>query len=121
MPLVNRRSRLFAALVAIVGLLFAQMAISAFSCPQMGGNAAVAESGCDEAMVVNANLCEQHCEYGQASFESAKSPASPPALAGPFLRVHALVAEQPRGQAIESRHSPAGPAPPLIRFTVLRI
>lgn len=117
---MNRRSRLLAAVVAIVGLLFAQMAVSAFVCPVIGGNVVVAESPCDEAMSVNANLCDQHCEYGQASFESAKSPATPAALAGAFLRVDVLVPEQ-MGLRSESRISAAGPAPPLIRFTVLRI
>lgn len=108
-------------MVAIVGLVFAQMAISAFACPVIGASIAVAGSPCDEAMSVNANLCDQHCEYGQASFDSAKSPTTPAALAGAFLRVGALVPEQSRGLGIESRISAAGPAPPLTRFTVLRI
>ena len=118
---VTRRVRHLAALVAIAGLLFSQMAVSAFACPMIGASAAVVESPCDEAMKANANLCDQHCEYGQASVETSKSPSPPADLAGPVFRIRATAPEQPRQLVDASRVSASGPAPPLSRFTVLRI
>src|SRR6185436_19433405 len=67
---IARRSRLFASMVAIAALLFAQFAVSAIACPMTG-------MGPDTEM--NANLCERHCDYGNVSLDQAKSP-SPTAL-----------------------------------------
>src|SRR6186997_1175294 len=61
-----RRTRLLASMIAIVALLFAQFAVSAYACPMTG-------MGADTEM--NANLCERHCDYGNASLDQAKSPS----------------------------------------------
>ncbi len=113
MPMIRGLIRGLAAVLAIAALLFAQLAVSAFACPAMGGEP------CPD---LNANLCEQHCDYGHASFDRSP-PAAPaaPALVSSF-RVAPL---EPAGEAPVRRMlaaiPPAGPAPPLIGFTVLRI
>jgi len=118
---MTRRSRIATAVVAAAMLLFSQLAVSAFACPMDAPAQASAQAGCDEAMM-NANLCERHCDYGSASFEPAKPlQASPVALVA-CLRItladvagFAIAAPSPR--------TAPGPAPPspFQRFTVLRI
>jgi len=118
---MNRRSRTWAALATILALVFAQVASSALAC---GGPAPdpVAMAQMRAAMADDGGLCEQHCGAGAVSFEAAKpSFSATPAVIAVPLRVilpELLVAR------IVTRAAPlsvTGPAPPLIRFTVLRI
>ncbi|MDH5265040.1 MAG: hypothetical protein OEX21_09850, partial [Betaproteobacteria bacterium] len=82
---------------------------------------------CGGAMAANentakSNVCDGHCQYGDASVDN--SPSTPDAvdLAGPALRIEP-------GEAISSvdarpawRYAPAAaPPPPAILFGVLRI
>ena len=110
-----RRTRLFASMVAIAALLFAQFAVSAYACPMMG-------MGAETEM--NANLCERHCDYGTVSLDKAKTPSATP-LAVPSTARIAIAAFSPQPQVtartLRATWPAAGPAPPLIRTTVLRI
>ena len=117
---MNRRFRVFAALAAMVAFLFAQAVVSAYACA--GPVDAVAKAQMKAAMGEDGGLCEKQCTTGTASFDIAKpAAASMPAVTPVALRV---VAVAPAVRLPASRGAPlfvAGPAPPLIRFTVLRI
>jgi len=121
MIVMNRRSRFAAALIAIAALLFSQLAVSAFACPGLGDmNAAMQAMASDDAAQVDANLCMRHCDEGAKALDAAKPVAAlPPALA-PVLRLVTIAA--PRAPAVHvATASFAGPAPPFLRTTVLRI
>ena len=102
-------------MVAIVALLFAQLAVSAVACPMTG-------MGPDTEM--NANLCERHCDYGTASLDQAKTPPGMALAVQSIVRI-ALTTLSPQPQVtartLRATWPAAGPAPPLIRSTVLRI
>jgi hypothetical protein len=68
-------------------------------------------------------LCERHCNDGKVSFQPAGNPPAPLAVAVvPALRVDALQPVVLAPPAFDSPYaSVAGPAPPLIGFTVLRL
>lgn len=126
-----RSRRPFAALLAIVALVFAQMAVSAHACG-LGGDPAgevVAAhhvqcggmGDVDEAPA-NGNVCAEHCNYGHASVDS--SPPLPAAIgvAGPSLRIDLLAAASSADTRPAWRSAPAAaPPPPAILFGVLRI
>jgi hypothetical protein len=117
---MRRNSRSLAAWVALVALLFAQLAVAAYACPRLAAPEAVASMpmpDCDEPM--NANLCESHCDYGSASLDSTKAKVAPPALTAFSTRIVVAV-------SITATPRPVPPArvatgPPVSRFTVLRI
>lgn len=118
---MSSRNRLFTALITTAALLFAQLAVSAYPCSMAFPDRPVMEGNCDEGGV-NANLCERHCDYGNATFELAKPVHASPAVIVASLRV------SPPDVALAQVRAPSpyvasGPAPPLplSRFTVLRI
>ena len=109
-----RRTRFLAALVAAAGLLFAQAAVAMYACPAMGMEPAAAFD--------NANLCEQHCNFGDASPDAAQpASAALPVVVAPTVRPLTPAATPALGAAPFAPWPAEGPAPPLIRFTVLRI
>jgi hypothetical protein len=115
---MRHRSRALAAWIALVTLLFAQLAVAAYACPRFTAPEAVAATpDCDEPM--NANLCESHCDYGSTSLDS-KSKVPGADVAPVSVRVELSFALPPLRP---SAPSPAGVAtgPPVTRFTVLRI
>lgn len=65
-----RRRRRVAAFVAILGLLFAGLAVAAYAC-----------LGCGEAMEGRSALCHQHCEQGDQSLDKPAAPHVAPAAA----------------------------------------
>lgn len=82
----NRRSRLITALLALVSLLFMQLAVASYACPGTGSKvaevAAMAEAGmhCAESMTLNPddaqpNLCHAHCQPGEQSADKYQLPA----------------------------------------------
>ena len=113
---------MLAAWVAVVALLFAQLAVAASACPLFTPPEAVASMpDCDEPMgePMNANLCESHCDYGSASLDSPKAKVALPALtAFPSHIVVAAAAASPPRLALPAR---VATGPPVTRFTVLRI
>src|SRR5258706_10600301 len=118
---MSRRLRAFAAVAAIAAFLFTQATLSAYACAGPIPDP-VAMAQMKAQMEADSGLCEQHCATGTVSIEVAKPAAfTMPAVAPVALRV---AMPEPRAHAIAFQpapHSLAGPAPPLIRFTVLRI
>src|SRR5687768_1641005 len=80
---VKRRNHPFAWL-AIFAILFAQLATAAYACPQLVEPPMAQSDDCGRDMA-SPNLCERHCEYGNASLESGK-PLALPDGAVAFLR-----------------------------------
>ena len=119
---MSRRLRPATAWIAIIALLFAQLATAAYACPQLVGAAPVVVDApspdCDHEANAMPNLCESHCDYGNASLDSPKPAALPP-IAFDCVRVIALVpaSEPPRAEP----RARIATGPPSTRFTVLRI
>ena len=118
---MSRRFRAVAALFSILAFLFSQGAVSASACagPVMDP-VAMAQMKAD--MGDEAALCEKHCAGPSLAFEAAKPmPAAMPVIAAAPMRVVPLAPVASHTPATSAPLSVAGPAPPLIRFTVLRI
>ena len=72
MTIMKRRARSCFAFVAMLGLLFAQLSLTAYACRMLDGEAAtpvvaaVPMTDCADmaAAQANANLCEVHCQDG---------------------------------------------------------
>ena len=108
-----RSTRILAAFLAAAGLLFSQLAVSAYSCMAMGMQA--------ESAMDNENLCERHCNYGSASLDAAQPWSPLPAASAPPIRIVPMEVPAVAIEALRDEWPAEGPAPPLIRFTVLRI
>ena len=116
---VRRRNRPFVAWLAVLALLFAQLATAAYACPQMAETPVAQSSDCEHETTSRPNLCERHCDYGNASHDSGKAPAASSAVAShhrPLLLPVAREVEA-RGCALDA----IATGPPPTRFTVLRI
>lgn len=116
------RARATAALIAILTLLYSQLAVSAFACPRSIEAASQAAPLSHCAKVVSPNLCDRHCDYGSANVGSASPDITPDVLALPLpWRVESpsfAVRIVPVAEARTPRsHSP----PPLALFGALRI
>lgn len=61
-------------------LLFAQFAVASYACPglsrmqAMTSESAAMPPGCDQVDQDAANLCAEHCRYGQQSADTASAP-----------------------------------------------
>lgn len=92
MAMMKRRARRYFAFVAMLGLLFAQLSLTAYACPKQGGDIAAPTSAvpvmtdCADlaATQPDANLCEVHCQDGVKSTPTTASDV-PPALVSPIL------------------------------------
>ena len=117
---MKRHFRLFVALVASLSFLFAQATTAAYSCATVPDPVAMAQMQAE--MGDDGGLCEKHCTTGTVSYDLAKPAASAmPAVAPLALRVVAIAPVARAAPARTAAFSASGPAPPLIRFTVLRI
>jgi len=115
------RSRPVAAVFAIVAFVFAQATTAAYACAGPITDP-VAMAQMKAQMADDGGLCEKHCASGTVTFEVAKPAAfSMPAIAAAPARIVAIAAPPCSIGVPAARLSVAGPAPPLIRFTVLRI
>jgi hypothetical protein len=114
-------SRRFFAVLAAIALLFAQGVASAYACsgPVMDP---VAMAQMKAAMSGDGGLCEKHCTTGVVAPDVAK-PATfaMPAVVAVSWRIAAAPAQPVSTTTRPAARLAAGPAPPLIRFTVLRI
>jgi hypothetical protein len=122
---MNRRLRSSAALVAIAAMLFAPLAMALHACPAPGDVAAAAQAvAVDDPAGASMDMaaCQRHCTQAKASFDLAKPAA---AAAAPFAAALRLMALAPLRGARPALHCglafAAGPAPPPLRSTVLRI
>ncbi len=117
-----RPVRILAASLAACALVFAQMAVSAFACPGQASPAALekmSEEGCPD--LGSANLCQEHCNYGKASVDSAKPLPALAQATGPLLWVAVPLAASSHGLVPARRIAPAVGPPPLVLFGALRI
>lgn len=76
---MSRRSRKGLSLVAIVALVMAQLALSAFACAMPAGAPVAAAPQCHEGMAQDAPLCQRHCH------EEAQTQAPLAFAAAPFV------------------------------------
>jgi hypothetical protein len=109
-----RISRAIAALIAVFSLLFAQLAVAAYACPQlaMAVMSAQAEQGdmpgcTGMADAGRPGLCQAHCASGQQSLDAPAIPPVAPFSATGLVAVIALT------DAAEAAR-PAAPHPPLL-------
>ena len=126
MPFMTRsiRRRLRIALVAIVCLLFQQVAMAAYLCPQEQAPTQAAASACASMGMAQAKtnpaLCQKHCA---PDFTTAAGHFAPsvPALALPPLQFALLAA--PATHAIVASDVPLSGTdpPPRLRFCSLLI
>lgn len=72
--------------IAIIALLFTQLAVSAYACPMLNGGVTAqmqmadnADTTCDEMDMAQPGLCQHHCLDGQQI--NNDSPLDPSALA----------------------------------------
>jgi hypothetical protein len=120
-PAMKRPYRILAAFATMVALVFAQAVSAAYACAGPVPDP-VAMAQMKAAMGPDGGLCEQHCSTGTISLEAAKpSFAAMAAVLAVPLRVVSLELRAPRTLDRAAPLSVAGPSPPLIRFTVLRI
>ena len=130
----RRRTRCMTALLALVSLLFMQLALARYVCPgelaQLTSVAATQQSGvpCSEPMSTVAdndqpNLCKAHCEDANMSAETVKVPTmdAPDGLVAYFLADSARPI-LPSGLPLQKALLQRSTAPPLsIRHCCFRI
>ena len=118
---MRRSFRIAVALFAAIAFAFAQGAVSAFACAgPVVDPVAMAQMKAD--MVVEGAMCAQHCDDSVVSLDTAKPGfTATPSVVPVAVRVALLDRPARFARATAAPLSVAGPAPPLIRFTVLRI
>jgi hypothetical protein len=118
---MRRPFRIVAALLAAISFVFAQGAASALACAgPVVDPIAMAQMKAD--MAVDGALCAQHCDDSRVSLDAAKPGLSAaPSMVPVAVRVSMPQPPARLARATAAPLSVAGPAPPLIRFTVLRI
>jgi hypothetical protein len=96
---MKRRTRPFAALLAILALLFAQAMASVHACDVASAKAPVTASApamdgdcCDHGVPPLDPACDNHCQQGKQAPERAQSPAVAPLVALGFMTATAIVA-----------------------------
>ena len=122
-----------AATIGIAAMMFSQLAVAAYACPELTGQtvnvqAAMADhqpstmaGDCEMLDANNPNLCQQHCQIGNQTVTGATHVVS---MAMPILLT--VVEPLQPASALQLitlpvlREREPGP-PPLIRFQVFRI
>lgn len=128
---MTRSRRIFAAVFAVLAIVFAQLAVAAHACEFPGqAKAEVVAPGhecCNEEAGDGGNsgpsgVCVQHCHYGEASFDGAQPPVAIVDAAGPILRIDGPGPLESASGASGAALAPIAAAPPAtILFGVLRI
>ena len=133
MFLFLRRIRLKGALVALVSLVFMQLAVAAYVCPGKGANvseiAVMAEAGmpcADSVSVVidgvQPNLCQAHCKAEQQSADTYQLPSLVSLSALLTVYPAPVTAPLPPGLPIQMPLVQRSTAPPLtVRNCCFRI
>lgn len=125
----TRRSRCLAAVLAIVGLLLAQLAVAAHACPGEDAMAMArmmdADAPCCGAAVDDPEpaLCKAHCEQGERSLDKPATPSMALMAVAPSVVVAYAAGPPITATPGEQRSLLARPtAPPLaVRHCCLRI
>ena len=112
---LRRSHRLVAAVLALVSLLFMQLAVAAYACPMQAHEMAAPMADCHGMDRVNPTLCQAHAEPVKQSLDKATTPAVQPFVAAAVLfEVVGLDPLMPRSaQVIPSSVPAAGAAPPI--------
>ena len=133
MRLSRTLNRLVCRVLAAV-FLFAQLAVSAYACPDLAPRAAQAAQvhaeandamppGCGEVDEQAANLCAEHCKVGHQNHDTAPVPA----VMAPALALLYIVAGDAAGEEADARAPSSDPIlasrppPHAILHCVLRI
>jgi hypothetical protein len=92
---LSRRSRFFTVLLALVSLLFTQLAVAAYACPsqnlqQMHDMASVSAvhagmSGCEGMDMEQPSLCHAHDQTGNQSLDKPETPHVAPFMPAALL------------------------------------
>lgn len=80
MPFRRLRRRRWIALVALLGLLYQQLAMAAYVCPMEVGSRPTVEAPCHQPDTTDKVRCETHCHPVTTSPDRAPAPTVPPAL-----------------------------------------
>lgn len=120
----TRRTCLITTLLALVSLLFMQLAVASYACPGSGAKiaeiAAMAEAGmpCVESVAISMddaqpNLCQAHCQTGQQTAD--KYELSAPAAIGSLPADFTLPVTVPvfLGTPLQATHLTRTTTPPL--------
>lgn len=88
----TRSSRIVAALFTLFSLLFTQLAVASYTCPQLSmadhaGARMQDMPGCSGMDAGNPNLCAAHCDAGHQSLDIAAAPQALPFIAGQLTLV----------------------------------
>lgn len=130
----NRRTRFATALLALLSLLFMQLAVAGYACPvnapqHAADMAAMAEAGmpCAQAMGLaqdgeQPGLCQAHCKADSQSAERYQPPPSIDSHALPAACLMAFALPLLAAAPLQSAHLKRTTAPPLaIRHCRLRL
>ena len=125
----NRRTRLRLVLLAVLSLLFQQVALAAYACSTV--NMPVSNVGmtahCDGMPMThgqqNQALCPAHCAHQALTTQDVHAPTVPPLLMPALLPVPLVLATSPTTNSARE-HAAAwrlSGIPPALRFRVLLI
>lgn len=125
-----RTQRVFAALVTVLSLLFTQLAVAAYACPEFAAEAMAiqvmqdAMPDCDDMVMSEPGLCQAHCSSDHQSLDAPATPHVAPFVATGLVTV--LPVGDSFHRALATRVSPTmlsrTTAPPLaIRHCCFRI
>ena len=129
----HRRSRCITVFIALVSLLFMQLAVAGYACPgaqqKVAEVAAMAEAqmACAESMAINMddaqpNLCQAHCQAGHQTADKYDPPAPLDIGAVPVSFLLPNIVPVVLGAPLQPPHLKRSTAPPLaIRHCCLRI
>lgn len=76
----SRTQRVFAALFTVLSLLFTQLAVAAYACPDLAAEAMAAKvmqdamPGCTDMGMGKPGLCHAHCASGHQSLDAPSVP-----------------------------------------------
>lgn len=129
----RRRTRLITALLALVSLLFMQLAVARYACPgavsKVAEVAAMAEAGMPDAEPMSLsmddaqpNLCHAHCQTGQQTADKYELPSPVAFSALPADFTSPVTVPVFSGAPLQVPHLKRTTAPPVaIRNCCLRI
>jgi hypothetical protein len=101
----TRHFRRFSASCAAVAIVFAQLAVAAYSCPQMDASftaQSVQLADCSEMQSGPTNICHEACKHDARSHLTADVPALPPAGDSGFRIERVFAQVVPKSACIEA-------------------
>lgn len=124
----RRRHRQWVALIALIGLLFQQLAMASYACPVDTGDMAAAVASqmppCHSPDTADKSRCHQHCHPLAQTSDHGSAPTVPPALLPPttWLRAAAFIAADRNAESDACSIDARSTAPPLtIRYCTFQI